>query len=56
VDQILCDLDKDKVTGVAFVDYKKAFDLIDHHLLLNKLGAIGVGEDYLPLFAGLLEW
>ena len=39
------------VRGLAFVDYKKAFDLIDHHLLLNKLGAIGVVEDYLPLFA-----
>ena len=30
VDQILFDLDKDKVTGLVFVDYKKVFDLIDH--------------------------
>jgi len=55
VDQSLFDLDSDKVTGVAFVDYKKAFGLIDHHLLLNKLGALGVGEDYLPLFADYLS-
>ena len=30
MDQILFDLDNDKVTGLdVFVDYKKAFDLID---------------------------
>lgn len=34
MDQILFDLDRDKVTGLVFVDYKKAFDLIDHHMLL----------------------
>ena len=28
-DQILFDLDNDKVTGLVFVDYKKTFDLID---------------------------
>lgn len=50
MDQILFNLDSDKVTGPAFVDYKKAFDLIDHQLLLNKLGAIGVGVRGLPAF------
>ncbi|KAL9978815.1 hypothetical protein ACROYT_G016381 [Oculina patagonica] len=55
VDQILFDLDSDKVTGIVFVDYKKAFDLIDHQLLLTKLGAIGVGEDYLPLFTDYMN-
>ena len=55
VDQVLFDLDNDKVTGLVFVDYKKAFDLIDHHLLLTKLGAIGIGEDYLPLFTDYMN-
>ena len=47
MDQILFDLDNDKVTGLVFVDYKKAFDLIGHNLLLSKLEH---GKDYLPLF------
>ena len=29
MDQILFDLDNDKVTGLVFVNYKKAFDLIE---------------------------
>ena len=50
VDQLLFNLDNDKVTGLVFIDYKKAFDLIDHKLLLSKLKALGVGERSLPMF------
>ncbi len=45
VDQLLFDLDKNNVSGIVFVDYKKAFDLIDHQLLLRKLEVLG--DDYL---------
>ena len=31
------------------MDYKKAFDLINHELLIAKRKAIGVNEDYLTL-------
>ena len=55
VDQLLFDLDKNNVSGIAFVDYKKAFDLIDHQLLLQKLKLLGIGEDYLPLFTSFLS-
>lgn len=55
VDQMLLDLDKDNVTGLVFVDYKKAFDLIDHDLLLLKLKSLGVGEDLLPIFRDYLS-
>ncbi|PFX12050.1 RNA-directed DNA polymerase from mobile element jockey [Stylophora pistillata] len=41
VDQLLFDLDKSKVSGLVFIDYKKAFDLIHHGLLLEKLKAYG---------------
>jgi len=55
VDQLLFNLDNDKVTGLVFIDYKKAFDLIDHKLLLSKLRAVGVGESSLPLFRDYLS-
>ena len=36
-DQILCNLDEDKLSGMVFVDFRKAFDVVDHQLLLTKL-------------------
>ena len=46
VDQLLFDLDRNKVSGLVFVDYKKAFYLNDHQQLLRKLKAIEVlGND-----------
>ena len=50
IEQLLFDLDGNRVTGLVFVDYKQAFDLINHELLIAKLKEIGVSEDYLPLF------
>ena len=47
VDQLLFDLDKNKASGLVFIDYKKAFDLIDHGLLLEKLKAYGVRDNEL---------
>ena len=37
IDQLLLDLDKNRATEQVFIDYKKAFDSIDHDLLLTKL-------------------
>ena len=36
---VLFNLDKDRVTGVVLIDYCKAFDMVDHELLLKKLEA-----------------
>ena len=47
---MLFNLDDDKVTGLVFIDYKNAFDLIDHQLLLSKLKLLGVDETFLPCF------
>ncbi|CAB3982545.1 Hypothetical predicted protein, partial [Paramuricea clavata] len=55
IDQLLLDLDKNKVTGLIFVDYKKAFDLIDHQLLLNKLHNYGIQGDELNLLKDYLR-
>ena len=41
VDELLLNLDNNKVSGVLLVDYCRAFDRVDHNLLLLKLGAYG---------------
>ena len=35
-DQILT-MDNDQLTGLAFIDFRKAFGVIDHELLLKKV-------------------
>ena len=40
-DQILKNIDNDEVTGLVFIDFRKAFDVIDHELLLKKLSIYG---------------
>ena len=37
IDELHLDLDKNSATGLVFIDYKKASDLIDHGFLLTKL-------------------
>ena len=54
-DQLLSDMDKDQVSGLVFVDYKKAFDLIDHDVLLSKLEAYGITSKELMLLTSYLK-
>ena len=35
-------MDQDLVTGTAFIDMRKAFDSVDHELLINKLELYGL--------------
>ena len=42
IDDLLFNLDKDRVSGVVLIDYCRAFDMVDHELLLKKLEAYGI--------------
>ena len=44
---LLFNLDKDRVSGMVLVDHRKAFDMVDHELLLRKLKAYGVANQEL---------
>ena len=40
-------IDKSKMVGVVLVAFKKAFDLVDHQILINKLEIYGLKDDAL---------
>ena len=40
-------IDDGKMIGVVLVDFKKAFDLVDHDILMSKLEFYGIKENTL---------
>ena len=50
VDTLLFNLDKNHISGMVLVDYKKAFDMIDHVTLLSKLEAYKLNRSALLWF------
>ena len=55
IDDLLFNLDNDGVSGMVLVDYRKAFDMIDHTLLLKKLEMRGISRDSLQWFTSYLK-
>ena len=55
VDSLLLNLDKNLINGMVLVDYKKAFDMIDHCILLDKLGAYYLDQSLLDWFKSYLS-
>ena len=49
-DKINKGFDSGKYTSLILIDLKKAFDIIDHEILLKKIGCIGFLEKVISWF------
>ena len=54
VDKWLSNINDSRYCGVLFIDFKKAFDVIDHDLLLRKLKLYGLASNTLTLLRSYL--
>ena len=54
IDNWLCNMNEGKMTGVAFIDLRKAFDTVNHTILLQKLHDIGATSVTLKWFESYL--
>ena len=48
-------MDNGKLTGAVFLDLKKAFDTVDHQVLLSKLAKLGILNTELTWFTNYLS-
>lgn len=55
VDDWRKEIDSDRLVGSAMIDLSKAFDAVDHSILLRKLKCYGIQGDALRLFSNYLE-
>ena len=55
VSQWSLNIENKQLTGVAFVDLRKAFDTVDHELLISKLISIGCSEESVKWFKSYLS-
>ena len=54
-DSWVFDLDRGNVNAVVFLDFKKAFDIVDHDVLLAKVSLYGIEESAYDWFKSYLE-
>lgn len=55
VDTLRFNLDKNHINGMVLVDYKKAFDMVDHVTLLSKLKANKLDRNTLLWFKSYIN-
>ena len=48
-------LDESKIIGVVFIDFQKAFDCVNHTVLMDKLHSIGISGSFYKWFLNYLE-
>ena len=48
-------IDRGKYTGLIFIDLKKAFDTLNHDILLKKLDKYGISGPELDWFTSYLQ-
>ena len=54
IDSWLNAIDSGQMIGVVLVDFKKAFDLVDHNILLTKLQCYGIKDETIAWFNSYL--
>ena len=54
-DEVLLNMEKGKLCGAAFIDLAKAFDTIDHRILLSKMLKLGISSNALNWFESYLN-
>ena len=54
IDSWLKAINDDDIVGVVMVDFKKAFDLVDHNLLINKLKHYRLSDETIKWFSSYL--
>ena len=55
IDQWMAGIDKGDTIGSMFIDFRKAFDLVDHKILIQKLEAYRLSRSSLIWFISYLE-
>lgn len=54
-DDILSALDRKKLTALVLLDYSKAFDTLNHEILINILSSVGLSENVCNLISSYLN-
>ena len=55
VEVLLMNMDNGLLTGLSLIDFRKAFDLVDHGVLLRKLAACHLSQESIQWFKSYLE-
>ena len=55
VDRLLMNMDNGLLIGLSLIDFRKAFDLVDHGILLRKLVVYQLSEESIEWFKSYLE-
>ena len=55
IDVLLFNLDNERVSGMILINYCKAFDMVDHLVLQDKLYAYGLDNTSLTWFQSYLS-